>query len=198
MRIKVAAGHGGKKRSPNLLVRTVLSVEVNPIVGMREAAPEEEEEEAIGRQAQERSVSAADEQEGRLKEDRRNVAREVSMRRCASSAYCALRHAAPSRHFLSPNLPHGTHSTAGACCTARCGQSAGCAKPHFLFAQRLASRHFFSPKAPHGTQAIGALVTCCSSGGQLLGCAKPHFAFAHDKPSRHLLLPNLPHSTQGG
>ena len=111
---------------------------------------------------------------------------------CASSAYCALRHAAPSRHFLSPNLPHGTHFT------ARCGQSSGCAKPHFLFAQRLASRHFFSPKAPHGTQAIGVLVTCCSSGGQLRGCAKPHFAFAHDKPSRHLLLPNLPHSTQGG
>ena len=73
MRIKVAAGHGGKKRSPNLLVRTVLSVEVNPIVGMREAAPEEEEEEeeeAFRRQAQERSVSAADEQEGRLKQDR--------------------------------------------------------------------------------------------------------------------------------
>jgi hypothetical protein len=72
MRIKVAAGHGGKKRSPNLLVRTVLSVEVNPIVGMREAAPEEEEEEeeAFRRQAQERSVSAADEQGGRLKQDR--------------------------------------------------------------------------------------------------------------------------------
>lgn len=120
------------------------------------------------------------------------------MRCCVLSAYCALRHAAPSRHFLSPNLPHGTHCTAGACWNARCGQSGGCAKPHFLFEQRLASRHFLSPKAPHGTQSVDSLATCCSSGGQLRGCAKPHFAFAHDKPSRHLLLPNLPHSTHGG